>query len=547
MRRKIAFISIPIGIFGISISALLAIKFHSLESQSIQKDFHQSINSLSHLLEAKIDAKVDVVNSLKLLFENSDEVNAQEFQQFSQTLLTKHKDFQSLEWVPRVKQTEREAFVKRRRQYFPAFEFTQQAQQGKMVRAGQRTEYFPVYFVEPLSGNELALGYDLASSAARKRIMDLSRDTGKAQAIANVTLVQEEQDQNGFITFVPLYQDKPNTLTSRRQRLQGFVLGVYKVDDFMNKAIQPGSVDGINLKLIDTNEIGEQTLLYRRSSKFDKPLPQQTYHKELKPIAGHQWTLEATPTQFYFDAQRTGAPALVFAVGVVFVALGEAYIIFILRQSKVIETVVKSRTQELEEVNRELELMSTTDELTLVSSKRYFNTYLGREWKRAIREQTPLTLFLINIDFFRQFNEGYGFDHGDECLKKLAQQLQSIVKRPADLVARYEGETFALILPNTANALPLAHKCREAIEALKIKHPYSPISSYITVSIGIGFVRPTNDIPMQKLLDQTTQALVQAKDAGRNQVSCSHIHSALDAQNQSEDEVNIQQHSPRFD
>ena len=481
-----------------------------------------------------MDAKMAVVNSLKLLFENSDEVSAQEFQQFSQSLLATNNDIQALEWVPKVKQTERESFVKRRQKDFPAYNFTQKNQQGMLVQAQQRSEYFPVYFVEPLAGNELALGYDLISSPQRKKVMELARDTGTIQALPNVTLVQDTQTQKGFITFIPLYQDFPNTLTKRRQRLRGFILGVYRVGDLLRKAIQPGSVDTINLQLIDTHNSGQETLLYKRSSQLYDPLPEYTYRKALKPIAGRQWTLVATPSRFFFKANRTGTPFLVFGVGIAFIVLGEAYIIFVLRQSEVIETVVQSRTLELEEVTKELELLSTTDELTLVSNRRYFNIYLEREWKRAIREETPMTLFLINIDFFRQFNEGYGFAQGDECLKSLAKQLQLMMKRPADLVARYEGETFALILPNTANALPLAQRCREEIEALNIKHSYSPISSYITVSIGMGFVRPTNDIPMHKFVDLTAQALVQAKDAGRNQVAFNHIHSDLDAQHELE-------------
>lgn len=535
MRKKIALISIPTGIIGIGISALLAIKFHSLETQAIKKGFQQQIDGQVYRLETTMDAKMDGVNSLKLLFDNSDEVKAQEFQQFSQSILAKHKVLQALEWVPRVKQTEREVFVKRRQQDFSAFEFTQKTKQGTLVQAQQRSEYFPVYFIEPLAGNKLGLGYDLGSSALHKRIMDVARDTGTIQALTNVTLVQETQNLKGFITFVPLYQGQPNTLTSRRQRLQGFVLGIYRVGDLVNKAMQPGALDAINLKLLDTSDTGQKSLLYTRSSQLDEPLSEHTYHKDLKPIAGHKWTLVATPSRHYFRAERTGTPFLVFCVGFIFVVLGEAYIIFILRQSEVIETVVKARTQELEDLNRELELMSTTDELTHVSNRRYFNIYLEREWKRAIREQTPMTLFLINIDFFRQFNEGYGSDRGDGCLKALAQHLQSMLKRPADMVARYEGETFALVLPNTANALPLAQRCREAIEGLKIKHSYSPITPCITVSIGIGFVRPTHDIPMQKLVDQTAQALIRAKDAGRNQVAFNHIPSTLDVQDNIED------------
>lgn len=526
MNRKIALISIPTGILGIGLSALLATKFYYLETQSIQKDFQQDINEQVHRLEANIDAKMEVINSLKLLFDSSDQVKPKEFEQFTHNLLARHKDIQALEWVPKVKHADRATFIKQRQQDYPAFEITQQVSQGKMVRAQKRSNYFPVSFLEPFAGNELALGFDLASDASRMEAITLAIDTGMVQSTTNLTLVQEREDQKGFITFIPVYQDQPNTLDSRRQRLQGLVLGVFRISDLVNAAIQPGAVDAINLQLIDT--ANPENIPYARQSKLGQSLSEHEYRYDLKPIAGQQWTIAAIPSNVYFNEKRSGLPWAVFWVGLVFTVLAEAYVFFILRQSKIVETVVRDRTKELEEANKKLSLISTTDELTFIANRRHFNDCLDKEWKRAIREQTPMTLFLINLDFFRQFNEGYGFVAGDDCLKKIASQLESLLKRPADLVARFEGETFALLLPNTANSEPLAQRCIESIEALKIKHIYSPISEYVTVSIGIGFVRPAHDIPMTKLVDKTTQALMQAKDAGRNQHALIHIPSFAD-------------------
>lgn len=526
MNRKIALISIPTGVLGIGLSALLALKFYSLETQSIQKNFQQDINEKVHRLEATIDAKLEVINSLKLLFDSSEQVKPKEFQQFTHNLLARHKDIQALEWVPKVKHADRVTFIRQRQQDYPAFEITQQVSQGKMVRAQKRAEYFPVSFLEPFAGNELALGFDLASDATRKRAITLATDTGMVQSTTNLTLVQEQEDQKGFITFIPVYQDQPNTLDSRRQRLQGLVLGVFRISDLVNGAIQPGAVDAINLQLMDTSN--PEDIPYVRQSRLGQPMPEHEYRFDLKPIAGQQWTIAATPSNVYFNEKRSGLPWAVFWVGLVFTVLTEAYVLFILRQSKMVETVVRDRTKELEEANKKLSLISTTDELTHIANRRHFEDCLDKEWKRAIREQTPMTLFLINLDFFRQFNEGYGFVAGDDCLKKIATQLASLLKRPADLVARFEGETFALLLPNTANAEPLAQRCIESVEALKIKHIYSPISEYVTVSIGVGFVRPAHDIPMTKLVDKATKALLQAKDAGRNQHAYIHIPSFAD-------------------
>ncbi|WP_299491871.1 CHASE domain-containing protein [Acaryochloris sp. IP29b_bin.137] len=527
MNRKIALISIPTGILGIGVSALLAFKFHHLETQSIQGDFQQDVHEQVHRLEAKMEAKMEVVNSLKLLFDSSEQVNPAEFKQFAHSLLARHKDIQALEWAPKIKHADREAFIQQRQKDFPAFDITQQVSQGKMVRAQQRSAYFPISFLEPFSGNELALGFDLASNLLRRKAIDRATDTGRIQSTAHLTLVQEQDQQKGFITLIPVYRDQPTTLTSRRQRLEGFVLGVFRINDLVKAAIQPGTVDAINLQLIDT--ANPDDIPYKRRSQLGKALPKHEYRQNLKSLAGQQWTMVATPSNVYFNEKRSGLPLAVFWVGIVFTALIEAYIIFVLTQSRLVETVVRDRTKELEEANKKLSLISTTDELTSIANRRHFDDCLKTEWKRAIREQTPMTLFLINLDFFRQFNEGYGFVAGDDCLKRIGQQLESLLKRPADLVARYEGETFALLLPNTENAEPLAQKCLETVAALKIKHIYSPIHEHITVSIGVAFVRPAHDIPMTKLLEKATQALTQAKDAGRNQYAFIHIPSFADS------------------
>lgn len=527
LNRKIALISIPTGILGIGVSTLLAFKLHHLETQSIRNNFGQEINEHVHRLEAKMEAKMEVVNSLKLLFDSSEQVNPAEFKHFTQSLLARHQDIQALEWAPTVKHADRAAFIKQRQKDFPAYDITQQASQGKMVRAQRRSEYFPVSFLEPFTGNELALGFDLASHPTRKKAIDLATDTGSLQSTANVTLIQGQDQQKGFITFLPVYRGQPTTLTSRRQRLEGLVIGVFHINDLVDASIQPGTADAINLQLLNTTNLKD--ISYTRRSQLGQALPKYKYSKNLKSIAGQQWTMVAIPSNVYFNEKRNGLPLAVFVVGAVFTILIEAYIIFILTQSKIVETVVRDRTKELEEANKKLSLISTTDELTGIANRRHFDDCMETEWKRAIREQTPMTLFLINLDFFRQFNEGYGFVAGDDCLKRIGKQLESLLKRPADLVARYEGETFALLLPNTSNSEPLAQKCLEKVSNLKIKHIYSPINEYITVSIGVGFVRPAHDIPMTKLIEKATQALTKAKDAGRNQYAFIHIPSFADS------------------
>jgi diguanylate cyclase (GGDEF)-like protein len=131
---------------------------------------------------------------------------------------------------------------------------------------------------------------------------------------------------------------------------------------------------------------------------------------------------------------------------------------------------VAERTKQLEEANRILQQLSSQDGLTGIANRRHFDGELSREWRRALRSKTPLSLLMLDIDGFKAYNDFYGHQKGDECLRSVASTLKAVVKRPGDLCARYGGEEFAVILPGTRfeGAVRMAEAFRAAIEALRI-------------------------------------------------------------------------------
>ncbi len=161
-------------------------------------------------------------------------------------------------------------------------------------------------------------------------------------------------------------------------------------------------------------------------------------------------------------------------------------------QRKKIEQELQQNQIKLEETNQLLQKLSIEDSLTLISNRRFFDDFLHYEWKRATREKYPLSLIMIDIDYFKPFNDIYGHQPGDECLKKVAQAIKGVLHRPADTVSRYGGEEFAVVLPETEKqgALKIAEEIRNEIENLKIEHSGNTVSSYITVSIGVETVIP---------------------------------------------------------
>jgi diguanylate cyclase (GGDEF)-like protein len=174
--------------------------------------------------------------------------------------------------------------------------------------------------------------------------------------------------------------------------------------------------------------------------------------------------------------------------------------------------------RELVQANKKLEAMSYLDGLTGIPNRRKFDEVLENEWKRCERNQLTLTLLMIDIDYFKPFNDRYGHLEGDDCLKKVARTLQSLLRRPGDFVARYGGEEFSILLPGTdpAGAENVARKILDSVMALNIPNPDSDVSDCLTVSLGGISTVPTRSLPANWFIKKADHLLYQAKENGRN-------------------------------
>jgi diguanylate cyclase (GGDEF)-like protein len=185
--------------------------------------------------------------------------------------------------------------------------------------------------------------------------------------------------------------------------------------------------------------------------------------------------------------------------------------------------IVKARVRthmELKKHRDTLENLSTIDALTGLANRRRFDEYYNSEWKRSTREGTLLSMIMIDIDFFKLYNDNYGHATGDECLKQVTKCLDDIVNRPADLLARYGGEEFVCILPKTNihGALQIGEIMREKIEKLQIPHQHSIITDHVTISLGAATLLPKDTIASDVLLEAADKCMYQAKAGGRNQI-----------------------------
>ncbi|MGN5754579.1 GGDEF domain-containing protein [Acinetobacter calcoaceticus] len=174
---------------------------------------------------------------------------------------------------------------------------------------------------------------------------------------------------------------------------------------------------------------------------------------------------------------------------------------------------------ELMQQAQQLSLLSQQDALTGLANRRYLDETLDNEWRRALRHETPLTIMMVDIDYFKAYNDTLGHLKGDECLKEIAIAISSIAARSGDLVARYGGEEFLLLFPmtNSQQALIQVERLMNAIDKIAIKHPCSDVSPQVTISVGVATTIPRLNDSISAFVARADHALYKAKTNGRNQ------------------------------
>lgn len=176
--------------------------------------------------------------------------------------------------------------------------------------------------------------------------------------------------------------------------------------------------------------------------------------------------------------------------------------------------------EKLAEANLALQKLSSLDGLTGIANRRSFDETLQKEWNRSIRGKKSIGLIMLDIDFFKLYNDHYGHQGGDDCLKRVAKSLESAIHRETDLLARYGGEEFSTVLPDTdlSGAIKVAEEMRLTIKDLRIEHAKSKVTDIVSISIGVSAVTPLQGMNQEVLIAAADQALYKAKEEGRDMV-----------------------------
>lgn len=512
-------IIISISLLGLSLSVISWFSVLNIENKSIISEFESDVDKRVSSFNRELLINLETQRSLSLLFLNDREPSFTEFTTVARELLSRHPEVKALEWIPLVSNEDRELYESKMKDLFPGFEFTERKEQGVMTRAKNRNSYYPVYYIEPLLGNEEAFGFDLGSNSTRLNAIKASRDSAKPLVTESITLVQGSSTQKGFLAFQPIFSKLSTTLESRQQNIKGFILGVYSIRDIFNSSALAGDPLGIDLILTDITDGADGSIIFEHSSRtVTKRNMSFKYSKKIPSLWGRSWEIIAYPTEKYIKDRSNLFHAIISFLVVLFTILIIIIVTFVSKRAITVQKLVDEKTDQLHIAKNKLEMMSRTDELTGLSNRRELNEFLDKEWLRATRNSASVGFLLIDIDDFKLFNDNYGHILGDECLARVAEGLATCAKRSGDLVARYGGEEFGIILTSDVDNIDyLAKKCCKYIRDLMIPHAYSRNDEYVTISCGyISYVPQRGNTP-EELIEIADKALYKAKKQGKNQ------------------------------
>jgi PAS domain S-box-containing protein len=343
-------ISKPIALFsvitlGITISIFAFISANNLEKEKTKIKFDKVASG--HILQIKerINDALLQLDSLASFYQASYEVERSEFNKFVTHSLEHFPAIQALQWIPRVPHSKRSHIEETaQREGFPNFHITEMIEQGVMIKAGERDEYFPVYFTEPYAGNENALGFDLGSSQARFEALIKSRDTGEKVSTSGIKLVQEKAEQIGLLIFNPIYSKGValDSIEARRRNLEGFVLGVFRIGDLIERSLEGIEPVGVDIYLYDSARSANKKLLYFHSSRLRtvkgfRELTESEVRKDLNlagaiPVADKTWKIVCAITPDFYALERTWQPFGILAAGILITCLLSGYVLLIFVQ-----------------------------------------------------------------------------------------------------------------------------------------------------------------------------------------------------------------------
>ncbi|PKF49660.1 CHASE domain-containing protein [Enterovibrio nigricans] len=518
MAKRVLYSTIITVLVGLFFSFVAAISLYQSEKQAVAHEIQKDVENAALSLGRELNIAIELLYALRNQLTSSGDVNEDAFVGFAGSIMDRHPNIRSMEWAEVVENNERDLYEAEAALEFALFEIVELSANGDLVKAQTRNRYFPVKYITPYEDNQNVLGFDLASRPSMKDALEMSWYRGVPIATPAVRLKRKFEDLSGFLMLLPVFYGEPETDADREDALRGVLLALFDVKDIFQLAINNTVKESINLSLLDMGvNASNQTIFQSSVDLSEPPISLLSYTSEPIYFAGREWVLKGVPSVDYVNSRMSLFPHIIFLVGVVIFTL-LAYLIYILQYRALsVQKRVDAKTRELREANKKLETMSKSDGLTGYYNREYFEASVQSEVGRAHRDRLPISLLIIEIDNMSLYNTRHGRVAGDKIIRLVGQAISDTLKRPSDLLARYGGETFAILLPNTRDGAPIADICINAVKGLKLPFDKEAGGNIISISIGGVTVTNADNLEASKLVAYAEIALSKAVAMGRNQ------------------------------
>ncbi|MEW6671632.1 MAG: CHASE domain-containing protein [Thermodesulfobacteriota bacterium] len=359
-----------IGVICLGLLLTLSAYFvvRRVESLKLETEFHLHAQEHVDMLKRALEINFEALRSVGSFFNSTRNITREEFHALTKDMLTRNASFQAIEWIPRVEHNQRGYYERFARiEGFKDFTITERRDTGEIVRAGERSEYYPVYYVAPHKGNEIVLGYDLASNPVRWAALEKARDSGQMAVTARITLVQETGNQFGFLVVLPVYamQASLDTIEARREHLIGFVLGAYQVGRIVENAFKHS--EGLVSYIYDRSGPESESFLAAFPARKGSGSNRTVHEDSIKishslEVADRQWEVICEFTPEFAGYIPMSVSSGVVAGGLLFTALLAVYFTTNIRRTIQIKNLAERLSKEAVERRQAGEALRASEE-----------------------------------------------------------------------------------------------------------------------------------------------------------------------------------------
>jgi diguanylate cyclase (GGDEF)-like protein len=518
-RYAIIVLTAVMGTFA-SIGMFLAIggwqsHLRELRFTSLSRDHLQTINS--GLRDA-----TDLLHSMRAYFESLDDhVTRTEYETFSHSLRERVAGLRDTGWAPRVTAADRDAFEREvRAAGQPNFEIRERSPEGKLVRAGNRAEYFPILYSDPGPINRPIMGFDLASEPTRDRAIDRARATNLPAATPPVKLMNMQRPNGGLMSFIPV-SDTTAAVHDGALPVAGVILGAFETGRMIENILATKlNLSSLEIYVFDPQGPPGNRLIYWHSTS-GKPAPSEAsllaapHWEGTIELLDQKWGAIFVPPASFDSGFAHWTPIVVLVAGLAMTGLIAGYLWLTLRRTRQLERLTTSLRETSEELRRngaKLDHLARHDTLTGLPNRMAFRDDVAGDLRRA-RRGPGLAVLYLDLDRFKAVNDTLGHPAGDRLLCDVADRLRDTV-REVDTITRLGGDEFAIAQvgaeqPRTAETL-----ARRLIDTLSL--PYTIEGQRVLVGVSIGItLAGQDDADVDQLLRRADMALYAAKRDGR--------------------------------